>query len=475
MKRIAAFCIPAHGHTNPMLPVVAELVRRGNEVRFYSFEEFREKIEKTGAAFVSCDAFLPALSTREEERLKKVSSTEMTIQDIRITLAMDDFLRAEFERFRPDVVFTDSVCFWGKLNAWKYEVPMVVSTSTFAFNQMSSQYMKNSPAEVAGLILGLPRVQRALNSLKPYGYKIKGLFSLIQTDNDTDSLVYTSRRFQPYAESFSAHTLFAGPSLFSDAVPVKDAARPLVYISMGTVINDRPDFYHKCIEALKDLPVEVVISCGKSVALESFDPLPENVRVYPSVDQLDVLSRSSVFLTHCGMNSVSESLYMAAPMLLYPQTNEQAAVARRVAEIGAGRLLRDDSAEGIRKAVLELLGTPDYAEAAQACSADFRSCPGTAGAADFIESAPHSSDGVDVIKELGRASARCELLYSVLTVLVAVLLFRFLSKRFLWLYIIAAVLLGFPIKKAMQNAAYRRLIRKLQTGGRHAAPEDDAE
>ena len=40
---------------------------------FYSFEEFREKIEKTGAAFVSCDAFLPALSTREEERLKKVS------------------------------------------------------------------------------------------------------------------------------------------------------------------------------------------------------------------------------------------------------------------------------------------------------------------------------------------------------------------------------------------------------------------
>ena len=119
--------------------------------------------------------------------------------------------------------------------------------------------------------------------------------------------------------------------------------------------------------------------------------------------------------------------------------------------------------------------SPDYAEAAQACSADFRSCPGTAGAADFIESAPHSSDGVDVIKELGRASARCELLYSVLTVLVAVLLFRFLSKRFLWLYIIAAVLLGFPIKKAMQNAAYRRLIRKLQTGGRHAAPEDDAE
>ena len=29
------------------------------------------------------------------------------------------------------------------------------------------------------------------------------------------------------------------------------------------------------------------------------------------MDQLDVLSRASAFITHCGMNSVSESLYMA--------------------------------------------------------------------------------------------------------------------------------------------------------------------
>ena len=41
MKKIAVFCIPAHGHTNPMLPVAEELVRRGDEVRFYSFEDFR--------------------------------------------------------------------------------------------------------------------------------------------------------------------------------------------------------------------------------------------------------------------------------------------------------------------------------------------------------------------------------------------------------------------------------------------------
>lgn len=46
MKKIAVFCIPAHGHTNPMLPVAEELVRRGDEVRFYSFEDFRKKSSK---------------------------------------------------------------------------------------------------------------------------------------------------------------------------------------------------------------------------------------------------------------------------------------------------------------------------------------------------------------------------------------------------------------------------------------------
>lgn len=390
MKKIAFFCIPAHGHTNPMLPVAAELVGRGNTVRFYSFNEFEEKIRAAGAEFVSCDSFLPPLTKQEESGLKNVSAAEMTVQDIRITLRMDEFLDQEFHSFRPDVVYTDSVCFWGKLNAWKHHVPMVVSTSTFAFNQMSSKYMKSSPKELADLIFGLPRISRELKKLRSRGYHVKGILSLIQSDNDTDSVVYTSRRFQPCAESFSGHYAFVGPSVFSNALPEKKKGRPLIYISMGTVINDRPDFYGKCIDALKILDVDVILSCGNTVSREKLGTLPEHIRVYPYVDQLAVLAKADVFLTHCGMNSVSESLYMAAPMVLYPQTNEQYAVARRVAEIGAGILLKEDSAEGIRTAVQEILENRAYGNAAALCSADFRACPGAAGAAEFIENAPHA-------------------------------------------------------------------------------------
>ncbi|MDE7367766.1 MAG: glycosyl transferase [Lachnospiraceae bacterium] len=460
MKKIAFFCIPAHGHTNPMLPVAAELVRRRNVVRFYSFGEFEEKIKATGAEFISCDSFLPELTEQEEAGLKNVSTTEMTVQDIRITLSMNEFLDQEFKSFQPDVVYTDSVCFWGKLNAWKHHVPMVVSTSTFAFNQMSSEYMKNTPKEMADMIFGLPRVSRELKKLEPYGFHVKSVFSLVQSDNSTDSIVYTSRMFQPYAESFSDHYAFVGPSVFSNILPEKEKERPLIYISMGTVINDRSDFYSKCIEALKNLNVEVIISCGNAINIEELGALPDNIQVYPYVDQLDVLAKADAFITHCGMNSVSESLYMAAPMVLYPQTSEQHAVARRVTEIGAGIMLKEDSSEGIRTAIQEILNNKAYRDAAAECSADFRACSGTAGAAEFIENAPHSSDGIDIIGELNKSMVRFQILYW-LVVIIAINLIGFLvSWKYVWIIGISASILSSPIGKAVQKRKYKSLIRK---------------
>ena len=460
MKKIAFFCIPAHGHTNPMLPVAAELVKRGNTVRFYSFNEFETKIRSTGADFISCDSYLPILTEQEAKRLKNVSATEMTVQDIRTTLAMDDFLDKEFKTFRPDVVYTDSVCFWGKLNAWKHKVPMAVSTSTFAFNQISSQYMKHTLKELADMIFGLPRVSKELKTLEPYGYRVKSALSLVQSDNYTDSVVYTSKRFQPYAESFSDRYAFVGPSVFSKANPKKDKAQPLIYISMGTVINDRPDFYGKCVDALKKQDADVIISCGSAIDPETLGTLPEHIQTFPYVDQLNILSGANVFITHCGMNSVSESLYMATPMILYPQTSEQKAVARRVAEIGAGLMLSDDSADGIRSAVQEVLNNTAYGRAAEECSSDFRSCAGAAGAAEFIENAPHASDGMDMIEELNKANRKFQLAYWLMVTAVINLIGFLIGWKYVWISGIAAGILSAPIGKRIQKRKYASLAEK---------------
>ncbi len=190
--------------------------------------------------------------------------------------------------------------------------------------------------------------------------------------------------------------------------------------------------------------------------------LPENVKVYPYVDQLHVLSRADVFITHCGMNSVSESLYMAAPMVLYPQTGEQQAVAKRTAEIGAGIMLTDDSANGIRTAVQEVLGNSAYAAAAKECSLDFRSCSGTEGAAEFIENAPHTSESTDMIQELNKANGKFMALYWLAAAALIILVGCLVGWKYVWIIGVGAGLLSSVAGRLVQKKQYEILKARLK-------------
>lgn len=55
--KIAWFCIPAQGHTNPTLGLVRYVVEAGHQVTYFSFERFRQAIQATGAQFVACDDY----------------------------------------------------------------------------------------------------------------------------------------------------------------------------------------------------------------------------------------------------------------------------------------------------------------------------------------------------------------------------------------------------------------------------------
>jgi UDP:flavonoid glycosyltransferase YjiC (YdhE family) len=67
MRRPLFFNQPEQGHTNPTLPLVAELVRCGEQVIYYSLQDFQGAIEQTGARFHSyCEAY-PFDSTQADE------------------------------------------------------------------------------------------------------------------------------------------------------------------------------------------------------------------------------------------------------------------------------------------------------------------------------------------------------------------------------------------------------------------------
>ena len=152
---------------------------------------------------------------------------------------------------------------------------------------------------------------------------------------------------------------------------------------MGT-INQNRAFYRSCIDALKETDWQVIISMGSNT--DRFDDLPPNIQIYDFVDQMAVLSIADGFITHCGMNSVSEALYYEVPLVLFPQTTEQEAVAGRTEELGAGIRLKSIEGKDIKEALETIMNEPSYKNNAVRISESFRSSGGVKEAAAFLES-----------------------------------------------------------------------------------------
>ena len=385
--KIAWFCIPAHGHTNPTLGIVRELTRAGHQVYYFSFEMFREKIEQAGAVFIPCDGYDFEMEDKENaDRVgkDKVFATELLVSS---TLALDEMTTEKVREIKPDLVVSDSVAFWGKLVAMKHGIPYVSSTTTFAFNRYSAKYMKETPWDIAKMLFAMPKINRQIRRLQDHGYPVRGLLEIVQNDNDTNTIVYTSKYFQPCAETFSDRYHFIGPSIRPVSQPFAKTAEKTVYISMGTV-NQNREFYRNCIHALGQTDWQVIISMGTNT--EHFDRLPDNIEIYESVDQMAVLSIADAFITHCGMNSASEGLYFRVPLVLFPQTPEQGAVAKRVEELGAGVRLKSISEEDVLQALKSVLFEPEYQNNAIRISESFHACGGAVEAREFLEGIVHT-------------------------------------------------------------------------------------
>ena len=386
MSKIAFFCIPAHGHTNPTLGVVRELVRRGHQVKYYSYEPFRAVIEAAGADFVPCDAYDAqlGLTPKDGERIGKdlAFSTHILVET---TLALNDMVCRDMAAWQPDCVVADSMAAWGKAVALKLGIPFVSSTTTFAFNQESAKVMKQSFRELLAFFAAMPKINKDVRRLQATGYPVKSVLDLIQNDQNTHTIVYTSPEFQPCAESFSDKYAFVGPSVRPAREQITKTHEKLVYISMGTVVNDRLALYKNCIAALAGEDMQVILSVGDQVDIAALGPLPANVAVYPRVDQIAVLEKADAFLSHCGMNSASESLYFGVPLLCFPQTKEQGGVAARVTALGAGIMLENTSQSAIKAAVKLLLSDTKIRENAREIARGFRRCAGPVAAADKIE------------------------------------------------------------------------------------------
>lgn len=390
MATLVFWGYPGHGHINPSLPLVEELVQQGERVYYYSLEEFRPAIERTGATFCSYGETFPLalmLQQRKAKAQEKAYGQALSIQWV------FERLLPEVEALHPDYLITDAQAPWGNLTAQALHVPAICFQTSIAINGrvmigFFSTFLKmlTERGEKGKQNKGKQNAQALLDSLSQT-YHLKKMRSFdVFLQKGSLNLVCTSPLFQPYADSFDHERYrFVGPILQprpeAPAFPFEqlDERKPLIYISLGTMVAEQAHFFRLCMQALAQSNWQVVIAVGKSASPEILQDIPANCLIQQFVPQLEILQRASLFITHGGMNSVNEALAYNVPLVIVPQGADQHLIARQVAKLGAGKQLsaHDFTAEKIRQAVEEVLTQPTYTQAARRIGESLRTAGGS--------------------------------------------------------------------------------------------------
>lgn len=342
-KKGIVFCIPGHGHVNPSLPIVKELIGQGHELDYCCMKDFRGQIERTDAKFIPFPYDI-SYSSSEDFNLLETFADVVEYS----YLAMDQ-LKTMVQKGRYDYIIVDYYTLWGRLLALQVGLPVMTLNPTFAMHPDLKE-----PLDTMKSILKMPwksgkgavRIWKFYNKIKKR-YKVPkgGLNGLLKDVVDGPHICFTAKELQPQKELFPDHYFFTGPSidlgtriLDTDFPIEKLEGKKVVYISLGSIIVNKT-FIATCIQAFTGTDFLVVLNIGKALKKETFQ-VPENIILCHFAPQLEILSRADVFVTHGGMNSVQEGLYFEVPLVVLPQVSDQFLVAQTVVNHNLGVWLK---------------------------------------------------------------------------------------------------------------------------------------
>ncbi|NRT70818.1 macrolide family glycosyltransferase [Clostridium beijerinckii] len=364
-----------HGHVNPTIGIVRELINRGENVTYIAGEEFRDKIEKTGAKFIGhknlFDLSSLITSSLNLETNEKLLNALNTFKEI-----IEEIFKLD-EKF--DYIIYDSSFILGEEVGRVLNIPTISSSSIFAINEKIIKSLLDLPISQEFKLKmegAKPKIKEILSShnyvdfvnelQEKYNIKFP---SMVDRPGKKGMLniVYTSKYFQPYSESFDESYKFIGSSVIDRKESIdfdlsNNEDKKVIYISLGTIFNNSIEFYECCFKAFCNMNVKVIMSVGRKIDISIFKNIPSNFIVRNYVPQLEVLKYADVFITHGGMNSTNEGLYFNIPLILIPQSVDQPFVANRVAELGAGIVIEKNriTPEALNKCVAEILSDDNF-------------------------------------------------------------------------------------------------------------------
>jgi zeaxanthin glucosyltransferase len=418
--KIGFISMPLTGHLNPMTALARRLRSRGHEIVFIGVPDVGPTIHAAGLNFVSwCEEEFPAGSCARAlapvAKLHGTDATRWTIQG-----AGRAFFQAA-SRHLPRTIAATGVeaLVLDTIHMYLEVVPMSLGMPyAHVWAILNIDFSGTTPPSVvpgpyddtpAGRALNLDGLKKSDNAffglVQPLAEEYAERAGLMLDWSDPAATVsrqaaaivsQTLEEFDLPGIPWPPQFHYAGP-FFDDAgrepIPFpweKLDGRPLIYASLGTLVNGMTTIYQTILAAVGRLPeMQVVLAKGNSIELNDLGPVPPNVIVVNQAPQLELLKRSVLCITHAGLNTALESLANGVPMVAIPISYDQPGVATRIAHHGVGDFIEVDNLtiDGLHELIQKILRTPAYREKAQHFMSVIAKRPGLDVAAEAIERA----------------------------------------------------------------------------------------
>jgi zeaxanthin glucosyltransferase len=423
--KIGFVSMPVVGHLNPMTSLARELQSRGHEIVFIGVPDVEPFARAANLEFVSfCEDEYPAGSIPKlYAPVSKLHGLEVTRWSVRermggLFTAASKHLPKKLAQNDVEALVLDTIHAFLELVPMSLDMPYahiwnVLHTDLSGATPpcFFSWPHENSPeavirnrqgAQEAGQIFA-PMLPLAMSYAEKMGLKIDWS-DFTATTSKLAVITQTPREFDFPGIPWPAQFHYTGPFHESNGrEPIafpweKLTGKPLVYASMGTLVNGLEHVYGTILQAVGQLSeIQVVLSIGQNVKLEALGTIPPNVIAVPRAPQIELLKRAALCITHAGLNTALESLAQGVPMVAIPIGYDQPGVAARIAHHSVGGFLEieDLTVERFRRLTEEVLENPRYREKAQWFQKVIARTRGLEMAANVIEQAFLSNQSVD--------------------------------------------------------------------------------
>lgn len=369
---------PATGHINASITLARFLASQGFHIWFSGFQDFKKKISDEGFDYYVISSFLFTPTEVEIEEKGRLKFMLENVGRSRFRRIQKEYEKtaSDYDRMmdviKPDLILLDDHYAQKAFHFKKYQIP-VITVQTMILPKKSKnvppfqstyipgkgrlseiyiellwkkKFLTRSFEDFTNKLLALGNTNlRILRKLCPapglgldynrcYGVGISELPMITTSPKTFDfphagghpGVYYFGKQESDLDKKIEDGRLLS-LLLKVDKQKKTELDKILIYCSLGTVKNagdkTRQKFFIELISvAAQKSHIEFILSIGKHFNVNNLPQIPENLHLFASVPQKQLLKHVDIMITHGGINSIKECIDAEVPTINYPLTDK---------------------------------------------------------------------------------------------------------------------------------------------------------